>query len=111
MAESSKLRWWQHLIPTYGNWGGPGWSGGVFVDFPNKPDYTVAPVDEMDALFKEHDEAYQSGVLPAVADAKLLGKLKTVPVKGIWSNSYRIGAMLGFSVTQFIPRAPITQRK
>jgi hypothetical protein len=43
------------LIPTYGNYGGPHYTGGaidpgVFVD--------VAPIDPLDNLFKAHDLAY-----------------------------------------------------
>ncbi|MBR0664454.1 hypothetical protein GXW71_08815 [Roseomonas hellenica] len=43
------------LIPTYGNYGAPHYTGGLidpgyFVD--------VAPIDPLDALFKAHDFAY-----------------------------------------------------
>jgi hypothetical protein len=43
------------LVPTYGNYGGPHYTGGVvdpghFVD--------VAPIDALDTLFKAHDLAY-----------------------------------------------------
>ena len=42
------------LVPTYGNWGGPGWSGGVAGGLvgPNPA------VDSMDECFKAHDECY-----------------------------------------------------
>jgi RHS repeat-associated protein len=42
------------LVPTYGNWGGPGWSGGKWGGEvgPNPP------VDSMDECFKAHDECY-----------------------------------------------------
>ena len=50
------------LIPTYGNWGGPGWSSGRYEDNPDETDWSVPPRDSLDALFKEHDRAYQEAI-------------------------------------------------
>jgi RHS repeat-associated protein len=41
------------LVPTYGNWGGPGWSGGQRGGVGPLP-----PIDSMDKCFKAHDECY-----------------------------------------------------
>lgn len=46
------------LTWTYGNYGGPGWSGGEFVKPTEKPKWIVRPLDPLDEIFKEHDEAY-----------------------------------------------------
>jgi len=49
------------LIPTYGNYGGPGYSDGKVLEDPNQPvAYETEPVDALDALFLEHDKAYDS---------------------------------------------------
>jgi RHS repeat-associated protein len=45
------------LIPTYGNWGGPGWSGGQRVGdaWPVSPS---PPIDADDACYMAHDYCY-----------------------------------------------------
>ena len=48
-------------IPTYGNYGGPGYSNGQVLSSPDQPvDYSAPPVDALDALFRFHDMAYDS---------------------------------------------------
>ena len=48
-------------IPTYGNYGGPGYSNGKVLSSPDQPvDYSAPPVDPVDALFRFHDMAYDS---------------------------------------------------
>src|SRR5215212_8065795 len=49
-------------IPTYGNFGGPGFTNGVFEGSGGTQD--PIPVDELDALFKLHDEASIDDVTP-----------------------------------------------
>jgi hypothetical protein len=80
--------WYQYLIPTYGNWGGPGFSGGKFENDRSKVNWDVPSIDAMDELFKLHDLDYQNGVDWAVADIKLLLGLGKVNVKGLWPNAY-----------------------
>jgi hypothetical protein len=92
------MRWYQYLIPTYGNWGGPGWSGGRFENDRSKVNWATPPVDEMDQLFKDHDNDYQHGMPRNLADAKLLYFISTVNVKGIWPNCYRIGVQIVFGI-------------
>jgi hypothetical protein len=92
-------KWYQYLIPTYGRWGGPGWSGGEFVDDPRLVNWFVPPVDNMDALFKDHDEMYQKKrVTRWCADSLLLARLDGLNVKGIWANAYRYGCIVAFQI-------------
>src|SRR4051794_10239141 len=53
--------------PTYGNWGGPGYSGGSFSGTG-----TAAPVDPLDQSFMEHDLGQLSdvGLVDAIVDLK-----------------------------------------
>lgn len=50
-------------IPTYGNWGGPGWSGGTRPASPSETNWNTPPIDDMDLLFKEHDKSYQDAIM------------------------------------------------
>ncbi len=43
-------------IPTYGLYGGPGYSGGVLLQPGDQPSFTVQPLDPLDALFSQHDQ-------------------------------------------------------
>ena len=54
---------WNSLVPRYGTWGGPGWSGGN--TFPH-----LGPVDSMDECFKKHDECYGWGKDPCYSADK-----------------------------------------
>ena len=48
-------------LPTYGNYGGPGYSNGEVLSSPNQSvDYSAPPVDGLDELFLFHDMAYES---------------------------------------------------
>lgn len=97
--------WWQRLFPTYGNWGGPGWSGGCWPE-PGETDWSVSPVDSMDRCFKEHDSHYQRTGDIKVADGNLVDDLLYLrwdprsweePAKGFfWTNLYRLGAIVIF---------------
>ena len=79
--------WTEKLVPRYGSWGGPGWSGGN--TFP-----PLGPVDSMDECFKEHDECYGWGkgacYKPNIknCDRKLANCLKKLPKDPIsWTKS------------------------
>ena len=52
------------ILPKYGNWGGPGYSAGVYNDDPTKTDWTLEPLDDMDVMFQHHDYAYQHNNFP-----------------------------------------------
>lgn len=59
-------------IPTYGNYGGPGYSNGEVLTSPDQPlDYSAPPVDALDALFRFHDIAYGSPDNEVRAEADL----------------------------------------
>ncbi|WP_052763841.1 hypothetical protein [Microvirga massiliensis] len=48
-------------IPTYGNYGGPHYSGGVVLQ-PGQTPPAADPVDSLDALFQAHDLAYATAI-------------------------------------------------
>jgi hypothetical protein len=68
-------------IPTYGNYGGPGYTGGT--TDPLQWNYTIAPVDALDALFKLHDRAYDLSITPVEdrpeADLALIQGIARLP--------------------------------
>jgi len=57
-------------IPTYGNYGGPGYTAGTLGGTTPNPPPDPAPVDALDALFYQHDLVLQKvidGLLPPAA--------------------------------------------
>ena len=50
------------LLPRYGNWGGPGWSGGKWQENYENTDWEVPARDSLDVLFKIHDRSYQQAI-------------------------------------------------
>ncbi|WP_286162322.1 calcium-binding protein, partial [Duganella sp. HH101] len=42
----------------YGNYGGPGWTGGAFVGPTERGNFDVAPKDALDGFFRQHDMDY-----------------------------------------------------
>jgi hypothetical protein len=97
LTSANKPRWWQRLIPRYGNYGCPGWSAGEWNNDPALTDWTVPPVDAMDALFRAHDYAYQAGASRIDADRKLVKGLLAVDVRGLYPRLYRLGAIAAFA--------------
>lgn len=96
------MRWPNFL--TYGNWGGPGWSGGKFVSDPDQVDWTVPGIDALDNAFKRHDAAWQTEAMSRKeADKYIIGLLYETNVKGLWPNVYRIGAIIGFWIMIRLP--------
>ncbi|MCP8941099.1 hypothetical protein NK718_21470 [Alsobacter sp. SYSU M60028] len=69
-------------LPTYGNYGGPLYSDGQILGDPNQHvDYASPPVDQLDALFLRHDQAYDSpdpGVR-AAGDLALVSAIAALP--------------------------------
>jgi RHS repeat-associated protein len=46
-------------VKTYGQWCGPGWTGGHWESYTPKPDgYYLPPIDQVDAACKRHDICY-----------------------------------------------------
>ena len=83
---------------TYGNWGGPGWSGGEFNHNPEKTKWTVPGIDRMDEAFKLHDWQYQTGRNRKLADIRLIQVLKEIKVSGVWAYCYRVVAIFVFTL-------------
>lgn len=50
----------QRFVPTYGNWGGPGWSAGEWE--PSDTNWDHPCIDSMDLAFKSHDYLYQMAI-------------------------------------------------
>jgi len=48
----------QSLVPTHGNYGGPGWTGRKRTGCGEPPDFSKPPQDAIDICFKEHDKCY-----------------------------------------------------
>lgn len=75
------------LIPTYGNYGGPGYSagmvGGTTPETPNP-----APVDALDALFYQHDLVYQHYSDGVITDPALLAAADVQLVKSMYALTY-----------------------
>jgi len=95
------MRLWPKCL-TYGNWGGPGWSGGQFVSDPKKTNWDIPAVDEMDLVFKWHDYSYQHSYSKLNADLRLIDELWSCSVKGVYSECYRISAMILFSLISLL---------
>jgi hypothetical protein len=71
---SNNIGWWrsfngssESVIPTYGNWTGPGWSGGKRTEPGEEIDWSVPPdknwygqTSQVDAACKDHDWAYRN---------------------------------------------------
>lgn len=51
------------LLPTYGNWGGIGWSGGEYPISPKFTNWNKEPIDSLDEIYKEHDRRYQIAII------------------------------------------------
>ena len=102
------------LVPTYGNWGGPYWSGGT----RNGPDWGVAPVDSLDHVFYDHDVRYHAAggdrFKELEADRLLreeLGELRWDPLawdrppeSASYAAAYRLGAAIAFDWKRKVAR-------
>jgi len=113
--------WWQKVFPKYGNWGGPGWSGGCYPSSPKETDWSIQPIDAMDLIFRNHDRRYQNAIkryperedlqkeVFKKADEDLIRLLKSLefdpnlwilkPPKNLWyAKYYRICAIYVFEI-------------
>lgn len=85
------------LGPTFENWGGGGWSGGVRDETPVCREDWKMPASKMDEAFRDHDYDYmrdgidantpQSNPLKQAADLRLLEKLKAIPDSELDANT------------------------
>lgn len=99
-------------LPTYGNWGGPGWSASRETNGQplTEADLLVDGLDPLDEAFKAHDSAYEkAGELPSLSDQRIaiaradLELIKTIydldmKTMSIESQSYRALAVEAFVI-------------
>jgi len=90
-------------IPTYGNWGGPGWSGGrrTYGDPLTDKDKGCPAIDKLGELFREHDllayedangkDAATAARMREQADRDLLDGM--LALDGSQPGTYREGGM------------------
>ncbi|KLK89934.1 hypothetical protein AA309_28665, partial [Microvirga vignae] len=63
------------IIPTYGEYGGPNYSDGHVLQPGEVPPLTTTPADDLDALYRAHDQVYRTSSDPLVlaqADLQLI---------------------------------------
>jgi hypothetical protein len=91
-------------LPTYGNYGGPGYSNGEVLSSPNQPvDYSAPPVDGLDKLFLFHDMAYDSPstLVRAEGDLALIQGIEELSLSQLSpEESLYAGAAILFAVEQ-----------
>jgi RHS repeat-associated protein len=79
-------------LPTYGNYGGPSWTGGKY-----KGDFSAPSLDAMDELFRHHDLTYRSNdaSIRHHADEILLSGLKALDQQcwDPYTNSTDLGSV------------------
>jgi hypothetical protein len=90
-------------VPTYGNYGGQGYSNGEILSPGQIVDYSATPVDALDSLFRTHDMVYESPntLVRAEGDLALIKgieQLSQSPMSG--EESLYAGAALIFTVEQ-----------
>lgn len=91
--------WWQWFVPRYGNWGGPGWSGGRWNVGADRADRIMEPADALDEALMRHDGDYQAGELWVLADTNLVAALHNLaPPAGLYGRLYRLVAIEVFSL-------------
>jgi len=86
-------------VPTYGNYGGPGYADGKVLTSPEEPvDYSAPPVDALDSLFRFHDIAYDSPdkAVRAEGDLALIRGIEGLPRESLSAEEslYGGGAIL-----------------
>ena len=69
-------------LPTYGNFGGPGYSAGVFANSPDPTQVDPAPIDPLDEQFKIHDAASSAATTPSEQSAADLNLIQGIQAVG-----------------------------
>ena len=101
----------QDIIPTYGNYGGPDYSGGDFVLPGQQPDYSVPPIDDLDKLFLKHDIGSGAPTSAERADADLaliegiqgLDASTLTPEGHLWAGAAILAMVADITVRQGHP--------
>lgn len=84
----------ERFVPTYGNYGGPGYSGGGRGEGAN---FTAPPVDDLDDLFRDHDIAYQNARGTDdidEADRELVAGISSLPERNSYAHAARLAFLL-----------------
>lgn len=75
---------WQYLIPKYGNFGGPGWSGGAIMANYDEVDWSIQPADSLDWCFYTHDKKYQAAI-----EKEKNGEIENLEMRRAWAQADR----------------------
>jgi hypothetical protein len=77
-------------IPTYGNYGGPGYSDGHILAPGEVTPLTTPPIDQLDTYFQQHDTAYTSTDpnVRAEADLQLIRGIVSIPDTSLSSEGH-----------------------
>ena len=101
----------QDFIPTYGYYGGPDYSGGVFVLPGQQPNYNVPPIDDLDALFRLHDigsgestsEARANADLALIEGIQQLDTNTLTPEGHLWAGAAILAMIADITIRQGHP--------
>jgi hypothetical protein len=72
--------------PTYGNFGGPAYSAGMFIGSPDPAQFDPVPVNALDQRFQDHDLASYAATTSAqqsAADLALIQGIQATDLSGI----------------------------
>ena len=75
-------------IPTYGNYGGPGYTAGTLGGTTPNPPPNPPPVDQLDGLFYQHDLVFQQFQDGVITDAAALVQASVQLVFGMSALTY-----------------------
>jgi hypothetical protein len=98
-------------VPTYGNYGGPDYTGGVLLRPGDTPSFTVKPTDQLDALFLRHDRNVLAADTPleqAKADLKLIKGIVALPADAVSGEG---DLYAGAAILAMIGRITIDDRR
>ncbi|MDO9265545.1 MAG: hypothetical protein Q7U00_00525, partial [Sulfurimonas sp.] len=96
------------LVPTYGSWGGPGWSAGERTQDGKPINWSIPGDNDLDTLFKAHDLAYynaenepnpvKAAKIIFYADVALLRDIQALENSniGLYGELYQPLAMIAF---------------
>jgi hypothetical protein len=109
-------------LPTYGNYGGPNYSAGEVGGKITGAD--PPPVDPLDALFYQHDLAYQTSTDPSVraaADVQLVEHMHALtytdpgdahydPEAGLYEGFATLGTVAGLAAAGVLQHLPLSDQ-
>lgn len=109
--QGSTLKIWQYLIPRYGFWGGPGWSGNQWSNDPSETDWAYTVLDNQDECYKRHDWKYQhSEWTRGAADRILWCELHVTHAPRVGPKVYKFLAQTVFAVRATFKRGGFLRR-